>query len=193
MLAVAGHQAISPDIARRSFSECEMWPTKFHFMAPFGAEMSPKSHLSFPFLPSSDMPGQKSNIPSSLSARYQNEKLMRRIQNLSNGCLPSGKALAKIAMLAKTKYRVTKILEKVVRPPRPAPSRIKRGPQRKLNNKAVILTSALRKMPVSENRNAQFIFGHCREIEKLDAHSLPPEPYFNQHNIAELRTPCESL
>ena len=148
-LAVVGHQAITPDIARRSFEECGMWPMKFQFMAPFCGEMSPKLHVSSPLLPSSDISGQNSNVPSSLSARSENQKLMRKIHNLSGGCLPSGKALAEIAMLVKTKYRLNKVLEKVVRPPKTAPSQVKRGSLQKQSKKAAVLISALQHMPLS--------------------------------------------
>ena len=78
-LAVVGHQAITPDIARRSFEECGVWPMKFQFMAPFCGEMTPNLHLPCPFLPSTYMAGHISNVPSSLSARSENQKTMRRI------------------------------------------------------------------------------------------------------------------
>ena len=154
-LAVAGHHAITPDIARKSFAECGLWPMNFQFLAPFRSPQSSRLRSSSPSKPCSDVTNHQDDIASSLSARRENNKLMQRIHNLSDGRLPSERALAEISFLLQRSYRVRKILDGTVRAPKNAPVQVKGGPLRKVSKKAAVLTSLQHKSALSEIGNGQ--------------------------------------
>ena len=153
--AVAGYQAITPDIARKSFAECGHWPMNSQFLAPFRSPQSSRLRGSSPSKPCSDVTTHQDDISSSLSARRENKTWMQRIHNLSDGRLPSERALAEIAFLLQTSYRVKRILDGTVRAPKNAPVQLKGGPLRKVGKKAAVLTSLQHKSALSEIGNGQ--------------------------------------
>ena len=81
--------------------------------------------------------------------------LIERIHNLSDGRLPSERALAEISFLLQRRYRVKRILDGTVRAPKNAPVQVKGGLLRKVSKKAAVLTSLQHKSALSEKRNGQ--------------------------------------
>ena len=140
-LAVAGHQAITPDDARKSFSKCGLWPMDYRFLQFVS---SPESYDSPSVVhnnnPASTVGGHASgeNIDAS---RLQANKLQRRIHQRTDGRLPAFRSLAEVACVLRSHYRVNKILVSEIRAPKTASATQKARKRGGRMQGAAVLTS----------------------------------------------------
>ena len=119
-LAVAGHQAISPEDARSSFTKCGLWPVNYRFVrfATVSESNNPSSRQSENVSCSRERLLEEEN--QHMSARVINMKLQSEIHKVTDGQLPASQALAKVSCLLSSDYRVQRILESEIRAPKMA-------------------------------------------------------------------------
>lgn len=117
-LAVAGYRALTPEIARKAFYESGLWPMDFRFLdliEPSQASDNLTGPLCGSMSTRSSLAARDSHLGES---RKESRALLDRIRQLSNGSGSANNALAEIQVLLNRDFKVKKLLDAQVSPPK---------------------------------------------------------------------------
>ena len=159
-LAVAGHRALTPEMARKSFIEAGLWPMNFRFMDRFEPSQTSDNISENRILRSPTRNGSALQTSTTAESRNESRLLLDKIRRLSNSGGSAQKTLAEVQVLTNEGFKVNRLLETDITPPKLA--KVSRRSRKSCASKAAAqyLRVQYRKHVSIENEDGVLSSGH---------------------------------